>query len=914
MEEIIEDIELVNIVRFAVIDANGDILWIGECPEEEVSLQATEVGQTVRTDVPANVTDESHYYKNGAYKAYPAKPGSWSVFNYTTETWIDTRSSDRNLDFDRRDYTIEPLITVSGTTLSYAAFTATRDNGVYAESKAKAAGSVTFAGSPVLIAYSWDANTVATYASYAAMNSSPRRFLIGEFKASGVFVPASLLVDGGRVATNTVGTPQLAPLAVTSTELALAAVGKEHLQVDSVVASKIGITDLTNIIPDSEMKDDEAWSNPGNWTRGNNPATSSFTTPGHLSYNAATLTSGYSNDTRSKKFPVEAGREYFVKYHTYSTSNHGVWGRVHWFNAQDGEITPYATVGADTAASGLREYRQVVKPPANAKYGEMRFYVNHAQTTGTVQVSSLMCRVMSNGELIVDGAVKTNHLDSDTIDTRHLKAGVITASALSIMDLTNLVPDSEFQDVRSWWGIDSSGTGVFQLRTTGSNANAKTEGDVVYWSSRNTANSNLEFRSGFIPVTEGDVLQIGGQMFRSGGTKMRAFIGSILYAKDKTTVISGGYRSDIVVNGTASTTAFRSAEIVIPAGVWFIRWRGYVYGADTDSNVVFASPSLRFKSKGELIVDGTIEGKHLKADSISVRELTIGGFDDIILNTDLRVIDGWDLVNTGVAHVTSGFPTGTTAPGLFSFSPITSGEALARWRTNNRISVKPGERYVIGAQFRASGTTPNFRTRMVIWQYRADGSYYGAQTPGVIYLTNTAYTDIYREFSIPDEVTHITVGFGRTADTNASGTGYVQFPSLRKKITGEMIVNGEVVTDHIADDAIVGVYTWAWSSGTGGSATLTFPTSTKHRLLIIATAVMGNTGNQYGTVQIRITGAATQTYEYTMGGPNAPIARRTQSQLIRNLRGVNGTITVTITKDNDTALYIEDLTIIEYKR
>ena len=832
----------VPMVTYAVIDSQGDILRIGECEEGQHTLQA-ESGQTVLLNPPSNVTDESHYYKNGAYKPYPTKPGSYSVFNYTTETWTDTRSADRNLDFDLADYTIEPTWTVSGNTVTLAAFTAVRDNGVYSESKARSAATVTYVDKPLFVSYLWDSNSYGAYSDYKTAVSSSRRFLIGELRGPDEFIPSNVLTDGSRVAANSINSRQVAPFAITETELALLAVGEKHLQMDSVTASKIGITDMTNVVPDSEMKDDAAWirSAPDTkWSRGNNPANTFFKTAGFIKYNATGLTSGYSNYMASKRFTVDPDREYLFKYqtHSHTGSTHGVWGRIHWFDAAGSETGSYTTIGADTQrAAGVYESRNKVTPPAAAKSAEIRFYVNHSRTSGEVNISSMFGRIMANGELIVDGTItsihlqsrsvltshlvvtdftnlvpnntletndswrwdstvsytnstpsnttakgnlvfaadtstnryayagyapndlipideeeeyyiegwfrasstapyatpllatwwydgsgnymgsssstgsaRTNtgygkhswsvkfptgaryarfgfgrratanekesmyferpmvrrknggnllvegsiesfHLTSDSIDTRHLKAGVITASKLSVMDMTNLVPDSEFQDVVSWWGIPNDGLGVLQLRPTGSFGSAKTEGDVIYWNSRNAANANVEFRSGFIPVSQGDVLYLGGQLMRSGGTKMRAFIGYILYDKSRNS-IDGSFQSPISVNGTASTTAMRSTEVTIPSGAYFIRWRGYVYGADTDSNVVFASPTVRFKNKGEMIVDGSLTSRHFNTETMNVEGLALFGGTLQSKNFSQSAGRGWKIdANTDTLYI-----------------------------------------------------------------------------------------------------------------------------------------------------------------------------------------------------------------------------------------------------------------------
>lgn len=800
IDELDEPIEEYNDVRFAVVDGRGDILWIGECPEDEVSLQATGTGQTVIPNPPVGITDESHYYKNSTFKPYPTRPGSWAVFNYAGEVWTDPRSADKNLEFDRQDYTVDPTYSVSGNTFSYSTFTAIRDNGTWSETKTKSGGTVTYPGKPVLIGYSWDANSVTTYNSMDAIASSPRRFLIGEFRRTGFFIPASSLVDGNNLSANTVSTTQLSPLAVTSTELALAAVGEDHLQKDSVVASKMAVTDLTNIIPDSEMKDQAAWTLPARWSRIDNPAGTGFKAPGALQYDASSVTSGYSSPAVSKRFPVEDGRDYLIKYHTFSGSGqtHGVWGRVHWFNAVGNEVGSYTTVGLDSAGAGQREARNKVSPPSDAKYAEIRFYVNQGQSTSNVQISSLICRVMSGGELIVDGgiktnhleaecitvdklavrslenlfdgagaketspfqhisstgfwdsvtayrgqpsiglganddgytttrfpvnpgseyfisfyakknsfwngqtensklrvavagsnsfidaisyastevsnsswtklskvislpdgvnhivvqlksdatqgwirlagfemrlrnggelivdgSIKTNHLESESITTDKLGAQVVTASRLAIADFTNLVNDDQIQDSKAW--VYTTTNNIMQHQPTAGHGSIKTVGCWRYVNSLNTNNNDATvYNKMYFPVTPGDVLYLSTQIYRNGGTKKRVFV-QIQYFDKNDVFLSGAAYTFVSINGTANTSAPYVGEHKVPAGAFQARIRCYVYGADTDSDVYFGSPTVRIKNNAEMIVDGAIRSNHLDTNSLSVSGLSVFG-------------------------------------------------------------------------------------------------------------------------------------------------------------------------------------------------------------------------------------------------------------------------------------------------
>lgn len=803
MEEEILVVETYEYVTYALIASTGDILSIGECLLEDLASQAGS-GETVVANPPVNIADDTHYYKNGLFKAYPAKPSQWHTFNYTTETWVDSKPTDVNAQFDVADYTIEPTFTVSGNTLSIAAFTALRDNGEFVESKAPtAAATITYVDKPLFVAYLWDTNAYGAYNKLSDVSAAPRRFLIGEFRASGVFIPNSALVNGGTVATNSVGTPQLAPLAVTATELALAAVGKDHLQKDSIVASKIGVTDLTNVIPDSDMKDADAWSwtTGAKWAIGNNPSTSSFTTSGHLIYDATGLTSGYSGLAYSKRFPVDQDQEYLFKYQTYSDAGqtHGVWGRVHWYNAAGGEVTPYTTIGVDTSGAGLRQARQAVKPPVNAKYGEMRFYVNHAQTSATVKISSLVSRVMANGDLIVDGAVKTVHLEAQSV----------TMSKVVITDFTNLVPNNTLADADYWW-FDPN----VSLITTGLPSNATTKGNIQItaditahrYALAGNAPNNL------IPIEEGEEYHIAAS-FRASGSAPYATPRFAIWYYDG----AGNYISSSSATGPVRTnTGYAPFETFfkVPTGVGakYARFGfGRMFDVNQNGSMYIENPVVRRKYGGNLVVDGSIKTNHLDSESVTTDKLgakavkashiEIADFTNLVPDDQMQDVKSWvytSTTNTMVYYATT--PRGdikSIGSFMYDYSANTSRVDAALY---NRIffPVTPGDvLYLSGQMIRSGGTKMRAKMQIIYYDKNdvaiADGYKDFVEVNG---SSNTT-SPYVREQTVPAGAFQARLRcyvYGTTAETD----GDVHFGALtvRIKNKGEMIVDGSLTANH----------------------------------------------------------------------------------------------------------------------
>ncbi|MFD2841996.1 hypothetical protein [Paracoccus cavernae] len=106
---------------------------------------------------------------------------------------------------------------------------------------------------------------------------------------------------------------------------------------------------------------------------------------------------------------------------------------------------------------------------------------------------------MSADEILLDGTIKGPMMEIGAIGAREIAARSIVASALAIMDLTNLVPDDQLQDDVSWIkGI------AFRLRPITARGDVKSVGDLYYTHADNVnANVQYAYSRNFFPVTPG---------------------------------------------------------------------------------------------------------------------------------------------------------------------------------------------------------------------------------------------------------------------------------------------------------------------------------------------------------------------------------------------------------------------------
>jgi len=80
--------------HFIVHNAEGKILKSGHCQDQDVALQAQNDGEIA---IVGEGTQSKHYVKNGNIIEMPPKPSEWHEFDYSLESWVDSKSvSDKN--------------------------------------------------------------------------------------------------------------------------------------------------------------------------------------------------------------------------------------------------------------------------------------------------------------------------------------------------------------------------------------------------------------------------------------------------------------------------------------------------------------------------------------------------------------------------------------------------------------------------------------------------------------------------------------------------------------------------------------------------------------------------------------------------------------------------------------------------
>ncbi|MDR5655544.1 hypothetical protein, partial [Ruixingdingia sedimenti] len=288
---------------------------------------------------------------------------------------------------------------------------------------------------------------VTLYNNAANWSQTRVRTTGGSWALLAAFFGGDVLVDGTVVA------DKLAADSVIANKIAAGAIGAIHLQAGSILASKLTIADFTNLIPGSEMTEAAAWTIPTNFTLNANAAGSPFNSPGRIQW-TYTSGAGWIGAVISQRFPVEAGASYLFHVQTFAEAGitYQLPVRIYWYNAAGEALTTpnnYTSVSMGIG-TGFATKQQVIVPPTDAKFGEVRVWGSRDNSNGNASFGGLYLRRMASGELIVDGAVVASKIAAGAVSADKIQAGSILASKLAISDFSNIVPDGEMADPAAW--------------------------------------------------------------------------------------------------------------------------------------------------------------------------------------------------------------------------------------------------------------------------------------------------------------------------------------------------------------------------------------------------------------------------------------------------------------------------------
>ncbi|WP_287994587.1 phage tail protein [Acidiphilium sp.] len=241
---------------------------------------------------------------------------------------------------------------------------------------------------------------------------------------------AANAVTADKVAANAITAGKIAADAVTAGIIAAGAVSADEIAAGSITASKVAIGDFTNLVLNSQLDDFDGWIVSPEITGPINgisdmvsrrvaviPVT--ITADRYIAWDAA----------------AQGGKTYFMSVEARGSGTAPVLFTLRfiaqWFDRSG------ATILSDAVNRSLTTDGAVIETwSATAPAGAVsaRFYfgrLNTASETGTSYIGSPVVRIMSDGELIVDGAITADKITSNAVTAEKIAAGSVAADKIA---------------------------------------------------------------------------------------------------------------------------------------------------------------------------------------------------------------------------------------------------------------------------------------------------------------------------------------------------------------------------------------------------------------------------------------------------------------------------------------------------
>lgn len=416
---------------------------------------------------------------------------------------------------------------------------------------------------------------------------------------------------------------------------------------------------------------------------------------------------------------------------------------------------------------------------------------------------------------IAAGAVVAGNIVAGAINTEHLAAGAVVASKMFVGDTSNMVPDGAIVDPASW--IFSAST--VSIVTASPDSTSKNRFNVL----PGTADVNVY--SSWVPVQQNSEIFFSAVMgYGSGAIGGGSYVYLQTGQDDGLGNVSGVVNNTPTAVQTATTRETFGQSIVVPNGhnVARLRFRRVTGGVAT---ALFDSPIIRRRASGELIVDGAITTDKLAANSVVAGTIAAGAINathisaKAVTTSKLAVGDYSNLVNDNFSDLAAWSNQGTGGVVYETGNALDNGKTTWRWSTNRtglgafafvgdtsseHFSVEPGGSYHGTATVRLTAGAVGRHQIYILW-YDASGAGVGGPVIGQIDADGTAKTVTIGGISTAP-ATAATGRLRMRVATNGAGvyTSGAYFRELfaRRAASGELIVDGSIVTGKLAANAV----------------------------------------------------------------------------------------------------------------
>lgn len=605
---------------------------------------------------------------------------------------------------------------------------------------------------------------------------------------------AALSVDASKITSNAITETKIANDAISTPKIQASAVVAGHIAAQAITASKLFISDFTNLVPDPQFEE-FSWGGSafrsGGGSAWGGPYTLGLTSP----------TSG-GTSTGGQVFAVETGVEYYVSCKARVSAGAGP-VRLRIGTGPDASAgTTYTEIGF-TSSGSITDIGGKVTIPAGHYYARIVFVV-WGESTGIFGAPRV--RRLNGGELIVDGAITTAKLIADAVTGDKIAANSIAARQLILADFSNMVTNDFTQGNLDGWEVPGDATyGYFS-----------TDAAQPQGGHRLRATSRNQGYSAYVTCTPGDVLYASAYTFNTADEPADLCI--------QVTADDGSNSTWPIVATTNTKNSWVKLEgqIVVPGG----RSRARLLLRTTKSlpyssnHTYWTKPILRRASSAELIVDGAILTNHLSANSITSVKLAANSViagkvaagaistselaSKAITAAKLAVADFTNLVPDPYMEEFSGNWFGGTrqsggsswdTPWLIN-SGVASGGAFT-FANSYWFGVEPGKEYYVSCAARRTAGAGHARLQIQF----ADGTSGGSSVTTVEVATtqSTSIVSLGGAVTAPADRYYARVVFRASTDGTSALFGA---PKVRRLNGGELIVDGAIIANHLASNSV----------------------------------------------------------------------------------------------------------------
>jgi hypothetical protein len=442
-----------------------------------------------------------------------------------------------------------------------------------------------------------------------------------------------------------------------------------------------------------------------------------------------------------------------------------------------------------------------------------------------------------NALAVTAGKIAADAVESDKIKANAVIAGKIAAGAvgadevaansivsskLVIGNFTNFVPNPDFAtgDFTGWSEYPGGESGTTVVAAASAPAGCPTPycckfstlatvrlfSHATYW-------GDSEAPEDGISVIPGEKYRVIVSLAKDSG-----FSGTpqvyIAYIKDDDSTAS-----DLIGSPLETTTwTDYGYDWTVPSNAV----RAYVYLRSTigAGAVYWTNIRMYRKNEGALIVDGAITADKLAANSVIAdkiaaqaivsNRLLIGNFDNLLPNWnwgtgDLKSWSPWS--NPSYISIVAAASAPSGAPSRYVCKFAASGTSVSMFSHEKAydqaganldgIGVVAGEKYRVSA-FAAKDGSFNGTARLYIYYKKKDDTF--ASVFSDILSLSTSWQDFAFDVSVPADCVNMWLYLYVSGFT--AGNMYWANPRITRRYAGELIVDGEIITDKLAANAV----------------------------------------------------------------------------------------------------------------